>query len=93
MAERFSVVYINGLFLLALSAKEAAIILPLLIIVSQIMRRKISGPADNDKLSPSGWYYAILILVALIYAAVRYVIIRAGAASVSSNPYSFMRGS
>jgi len=76
-------------FLLALSAKEAAIILPLLIIVSQIMRRKISGPADNDKLSPSGWYYAILILVALIYAAVRYVIIRAGAASVSSNPYSF----
>ena len=76
-------------FLLALSAKEAAIILPGLIILCHITRWKMTGRAGKEKSSPAGWYYAVLLLVALIYAAVRYVIIRAGAASVSTNPYSF----
>ncbi|HDL64563.1 MAG TPA: tetratricopeptide repeat protein, partial [Proteobacteria bacterium] len=76
-------------FLLALSAKEAAIILPLLIILCHITLRKMTGRANNERLSPAGWYYAALFMIALIYAMARYFIIQSGNASLSSNPYSF----
>ena len=76
-------------FLIALSAKEAAIVLPLLIVVyHQILRKSVCQP-DNEKLAPAGWYYGALFLIALIYAAIRYLIISGGSTTVSSNPYSF----
>ncbi len=76
-------------FLIALSAKEAAIILPLLIVIYHFTRGKMTGRADNIRLSPARWYYLALFLIALIYAAVRYIIIRSGGTQLSSNPYSF----
>jgi protein O-mannosyl-transferase len=76
-------------FLIALSAKEAAIILPILIIIYHLLRRKITGLTGSEKLSPGGWYYALLFMIALIYAAVRYYLILGDSEAVSSNPYSF----